>query len=107
MERDDTANVSHNFCKILMSNLIEQISEYNFAEIKKTIDQGFIDDSNNDYNESFTNIKIEQDFQKYKENIIKLLNNENLYHETLLVSWTSLVSTNRCGYDRYGKCIMQ
>ena len=55
MGKSETASAALGI-KILLSDLIPQINETNFNLIKKMLYDGFIEDSNDYYNEAYKNV---------------------------------------------------
>lgn len=112
--------------KILLSDLILQINEKNFDLIKKIINDGFISDGNQYYNNAYTEIVWCNDLpknyleyknfleQKFKNNGSYLhvrdsnkiepdLRNGCLFERELLLPIKKILETYRWGYDRYGR----
>jgi hypothetical protein len=112
--------------KILLSDLILQINEKNFDLIKEIINDGFISDSNEYYNDAYTEIIwcndlpkdyleykvfLEQEFKKkgsylHVRNSSKIepdLRNGCLFERELLLPIKRVLETERWGYDRYGR----
>lgn len=114
--------------KILLSDLILQINETNFHIIKRMLCDGYIDDSNEYYNEVYDEIIQRErgiddyiDCLKFKEylthefksrgsylkskhssQIINDVSQGCLFDKMLLVPVKKIISTERWGYDRYG-----
>jgi len=112
--------------KILLSDLILQINEKNFDLIKEMLNDGFISDENEHYNDAYTEIIwcnelpenylefkefLEQEF-KNKGSYIHLrdsnkiepdLTNGCLFERELLLPIKNILETERYGYDRYGR----
>ena len=112
--------------KILLSDLISQINEKNFGLIKEIINDGFISDKNEHYNDAYTEIVwcndlpenyleykdfLEQEFKK-KGSYLHLrdsnkiepdLRNGCLLEKELLLPIKQILETERWGYDRYGR----
>ena len=112
--------------KILLSDLVSQINEKNFVLIKKIINEGFISDENEHYNDAYTEIIwcndlpenyleykdfLEQEFKKngsylHVRNSNKIepdLRNGCLFERELLLPIKNIVETHRYGYNRYGR----
>jgi hypothetical protein len=112
--------------KILLSDLILQINEKNFNIIKEILNEGFISDKNDTFNDAYTEIIwcvklpenyldckefLEQEFKKkgsyiHLRNSNKIehtLNNGCLFEKELLFPIKKILETDRWGYDRYGK----
>ena len=127
MGRCDTATVALGI-KILLSDLIEQINEENFNLIKKMLNDGIIEDSNEYFNEVYkkvigyddANVELPSNYLEFKEYLTKEfqrngsyyksrftnfvepdLTNGCLFDKYLLVSIKELISTDRWGYDCY------
>lgn len=103
MGKCETATASIGF-KILLSDLILQINEHNFYLIKEILHDGFIEDDNDYFNQSYENIiynnKLPTHFLEFKEQIIIDLG--VLFHKHLLVPVKRILHTTRWGYDRCG-----
>ena len=112
--------------KILLSDLILQINEKNFDLIKEILNDGFISDQNEHYNDAYTEIFwvndlpknylefkefLEQEFKKkgsylHVRNSNKIepdLRNGCLFEKELLLPIKKILQTDRYGYDRYGR----
>lgn len=112
--------------KILLSDLIFQIKETNFNIIKEILNEGFISDMNEYYNDAYSEIiycnelpKNYLDFKNYLEKEFKNkgsylhlrnsskiepdLRNGCLLEKELLLPIKHILETDRWGYDRYGK----
>ena len=98
--------------KILISDLISQINLTNVEIIKDILFNGFIEDSNAYYNNSYSSIIVCNELQEkyldlknHLENEFKKkdLNNVTLWDQTLLLPIKNILETDRYGYDRYGK----
>lgn len=112
--------------KILLSDLILQINEKNFNIIKEILNDGFISDKNNTFNDAYTEIILctelpenyldckeflEQEFKKkgsyihsrFSNKIEHTLNNGCLFEKELLFPIKKILETDRWGYDRYGR----
>jgi hypothetical protein len=112
--------------KILLSDLILQINEKNVDLIKEMLNDGFISDKNDHYNDTYTDIILcndlpenylefkdflEQEF-KNKGSYLHLrdsnkiepdLRNGCLLEKELLLPIKQILETERWGYDRYGR----
>ena len=112
--------------KMLLSELVLQINESNFDLIKNMLFDGFIEDSNDFYNEVFKKIvnedtELPNDYLQCKEFLTKIfkqngsyikskLNNEikadlskgSLFDQEFLIPIKEILSTERYGYNRYG-----
>jgi len=112
--------------KILLSDLILQINEKNFDLIKEILNDGFISDKNEHYNDAYTDILfcndlpenyleyknfLEQEFKNkgsylHIRNSSKIkpdLRNGCLWERELLLPIKQILETQRWGYDRYGR----
>lgn len=112
--------------KILLSDLILQINEKNFDLIKEMLNDGFISDKNEHYNDAYTDIIWCKDLptnylefkdfleQEFKNNGSYLhlrdsnkiepdLRNGCLFERELLLPIKQILETERWGYDRYGR----
>jgi len=116
--------------KILLSDLILQINETNFNLIREMLNDGFIEDQNDYFNEVYNNI-IDCDeldpenltynyliVKEYLINIFKIngslskskfsdevnssLKNGCLFDKDLLIPIKNILNTERWGYDRIG-----
>ena len=109
--------------KILLSDLISQIDENTFELIKEMLEDGFIEDDNDSFNEVYINIMygdLPENYVKFKEHltnefrikgsyhksrsgqVIPTLDNGCLLEQYLLVPVKEILKTDRWGYDRYG-----
>ena len=112
--------------KILLSDLVLQINETNFDLIKEMLNDGFISDKNEYYNDAYTDIIwcndlptnylefkdfLEQEFKnngsylhvRGSNKIEPDLRNGCLLEKELLLPIKKILETNRWGYDRYGR----
>ncbi len=126
MGKSETASASIGI-KILLSDLVSQINETNFALIKKMLYDGCIEDANDYYNEAYRIIMVygedelpetyleckEYLTNKFKENgsyykskfsskVEPNLTEGSLYENYLLVPIKDILETERWGYERYG-----
>lgn len=100
--------------KIRISVLVSQINKDKFELIKEMLEEGIIEDANDDYNDVYANI-----IYYLKENITTITNTKkylvkefkdkkssnddvSLWEKDLLVPIKKILTTERCGYDRYG-----
>jgi hypothetical protein len=96
--------------KVLLSDLILQINETNLTLIKEMLDNGFIEDENDYFNNMYSNIVNRNDLSKnYKEQLTQYfkLNDSSvgsgcLFDKFLLVPVKQILKTDRWGYDRSG-----
>jgi hypothetical protein len=112
--------------KILLSDLIFQINEKNFDLIKEMLNDGFISDKNEYYNDAYTDIiwcnDLPENYLEFKEFLEKEfkikgsflhvrdsnkiepdLRNGCLLERELLLPIKNILETDRWGYDRYGR----
>ena len=125
MGRNDSAT-AYIGIKILLSELVLQMNESNFDLIKNMLFDGFIEDSNDFYNEVFKKIvnedtELPNDYLQCKEFLTKIFkqngsyikskfNNQikpdlsqgSLFDQQFLIPIKEILSTERYGYDRYG-----
>lgn len=112
MGKSETATASIGI-KIWISDLVSQISETNFELIKEMLENGIVEDENDDYNDVYSNIiyclKQNTTIEDSKEYLIKEFkttcstnDDDCLWEKDLLVSIKKILTTVRCGYDRYG-----
>lgn len=112
MGKSETATASIGI-KIRISDLVSQISETNFELIKEMLENGIVEDENDDYNDVYSNIiyclKQNTTIEDSKEYLVKEFKDNNssnnddcLWEKDLLVSIKKILTTVRCGYDRYG-----
>jgi len=124
MGRCETATSSIGI-KILLSNLVLQMNETNFALIKEMLNYGFIEDDNDYFNEMYSKIigscKLQKKYLDFKEFLINEFTNNGSYHKShgassviptldkgclfdkyLLVPIKRILSIERWGYDRDG-----
>ena len=106
MGKCETAKTSIGI-KILLSDLILQINETNFDLIKEILNEGFISDENEYYNDAYTEIilcnnlpKNYLDFKNFLEQEFKY---RGLFDEELLLPIKKILSTDRWGYNREGR----
>lgn len=96
--------------KVLLSDLILQINETNLTLIKEMLDNGFIEDENDYFNNMYSNIVNRNDLsENYKEQLTQYfkLNDSSvgsgcLFDKFLLVPVKQILQTYRWGYDRSG-----
>lgn len=96
--------------KVLLSDLILQINETNLTLIKEMLDNGFIEDENDYFNNMYSNIVNRNDLsENYKEQLTQYfkLNDSSvgsgcLFDKFLLVPVKQILKTDRWGYDRSG-----
>jgi hypothetical protein len=103
MGRVEEANVAIGI-KILLSDLLPQITAANFEAVRTMLTSGFIEDRNDVYNEVFGDIISRMSYE-YKEAFTFLLmecEEKNLLNEYLLVPIKNILSTERWGYNREG-----
>ena len=126
MGKSETATSSIGI-KILLSDIVRQINEKTFTLIMEMLNNGFIEDDNDYFNEVYTEIIYNNDImnsddftaiQEYLTNEFKTrgsitkykfsnkeeptLTNGCLFDKYLLVPVKEILSTCRWGYDRYG-----
>ena len=128
MGKSETASASIGI-KILLSDLILQINKTNFGLIKKMLYDGFIEDSNDYYNEVYKiflghdedNDELPQTYKEFKDAVTKEfktkgsifkskfssksepdVKNGTLLERYLLVPVKDILETERWGYERYG-----
>jgi hypothetical protein len=112
--------------KILLSDLILQINEKNFDLIKEMLNDGFISDENEHYNDAYTKIiwcnDLPENYLEFKEfleqefknngsylhlrdsnKIEPDLRNGCLFERELLLPIKQILETERWGYNRYGR----
>jgi len=112
--------------KILLSDLILQINEKNFDLIKEMLNEGFISDENDIYNDVYSDIIWRNDLPKnyleFKEFLEQEFKNKGsylhvrnsskiefeltsgcLFEKELLLPIKNILETQRYGYDRYGR----
>lgn len=127
MGKCETATASIGI-KILLSDLILQINETNFELIKSMLNDGHIEDENDDFNEAYTNVMysdaLPSDWSEFKEYITHEFTVNGSYHKSrdgksyptldngclldkyILVPIKRILQTERWGHDRYGtNCI--
>ena len=128
MGKSETASASIGI-KILLSDLVSQINETNFALIKKMLYDGCIEDANDYYNAVYQTIvdypygedELPKDYLACKEYLIKEFKTKGSYYLTkfsskvepdisrgclleknLLVPVKEILETERWGYERDG-----
>ena len=110
--------------KIVLSDLIKQIDENTFYLIKEMLEEGFIEDDNDFFNEVYTKImyddRVPENYVELKEYLINEFTNRGSYHKSrsgqviptvdngclldkhLLVPVKEILQTERWGHERYG-----
>lgn len=125
MGKCESATSSIGF-KILLSDIVPQINENTFILIMEMLNNGFIEDDNDYFNEVYSeiinnDIMISDDFAVVKQYLIQefknrgsinrykfsskeepTLSNGCLFDKYLLVPVKKILTTDRWGYDRYG-----
>ena len=112
--------------KIVLSDLILQINEKNVVLIKEMLNDGFISDENEYYNDVYTDIiwckDLPKNYLEFKDFLEKEFKNKGskkslrnsnkiepdlrngcLFERELLLPIKNILETERCGYDRYGR----
>jgi len=114
--------------KILLSDLVSQINESNLNLIKNMLQEGYIEDENDYFNEVYEEIINDDDnildgnYSDIKKQLINEFKNKGtinkykiskkeeytlengcLFDKYLLVPVKNILQTDRWGYDRYGK----
>lgn len=106
MGKCETATTSIGI-KILLSDLILQINETNFDLIKEILNEGFISDENEYYNDAYTEIILCNNLPKncleFKDFLEQEFKNRGLFDEELLLSIKNILRTDRWGYNREGR----
>lgn len=108
MGKSETAIASIGI-KILLSDLVSQINEETISIIKELLGDGFIEDDNEHFNETFENIiwgddiNEYDDFLEFKKYLTDTFVEENLFDKYLLFPVKQILMTERYGYDRYGR----
>jgi hypothetical protein len=125
MGRCETSTTSIGI-KILLSDLILQINEKNFDLIKEIINNGFITDENEHYNDAYTEIiwcnDLPENYLKFKEFLEEEFKNKGSYlhlrnsnkiepdlrngcllNKELLLPIKKILATDRWGYNREGR----
>lgn len=106
MGKCETAKTSIGI-KILLSDLILQINERNFDLIKEILNEGFISDENEYYNDAYTEIILCNNLPKncleFKDFLEQEFKNRGLFDEELLLSIKNILRTDRWGYNREGR----
>jgi len=92
--------------KVLLSELIVQLNENNVDLIHDMLYDGFIEDENNHYNETYINIVkgdvFNGNYLEYKEYLITSLKNNGLLDKNLLLPVKKVLKTDRWGCERSG-----
>lgn len=123
MGKCETATASIGI-RIRLADLIEQMTEYNMDLIIYMLENGFIEDDNDLFNENFDNIINDGEYTNYEDakkyfmdqfathgdifvdrwtnKRTQTLDNGSLLDMYLLVPVHTILSTDRWGYDRYG-----
>lgn len=125
MGKSETSTASIGI-KILLSDLILQINEINFEIIKEILYDGFISDTNNYFNDTYTEVilcnELPKNYLDLKEFLIKELKrngsyfhsrdsneikpdltNGSLFEKELLLPIKKILYTDRHGYNRLGR----
>jgi len=105
MGRCETAKASVGI-KIQLCDLISQISETNFAKIKTILEDGFLEDENEELNHTYHTIvydvNLPDNYLEYKMYLEEKIEEECLSTNTLLYPIKDILVTERWGYDRSG-----
>jgi hypothetical protein len=128
MGKSETASAAIGI-KILLDDLLAQLTAANFTLIKKMLYEGCIEDSNGYYNEAYNtilgysdgDIELPADYLEFKDYLTKEFKNNGSYYkskwssivepdlkkgclleQTLLVPLKEIVATERWGYARTG-----
>ena len=116
MSKTSTASIG---IKILLSDLILQINKNNFNIIKEILNNGFLEDENDTFNEVFykiiLNIKDDLDYTNFKEyltneikkcitlrasaTMLAMTNASSLFDKVLLLPIKEILKTQIYGYD--------
>jgi len=83
--------------KILLSDLVSQINEKNFDLIKEILNDGFISDKNEYYNDAYSDIVWCNDLPK------NYLEYKDFLEQELLLPIKKILGTDRWGYNREGR----
>ena len=125
MGKCETARTSIGI-KILLSDLVLQINEKNFYLVKEILNDGFISDMNEHYNDAYTKIiwctDLPKNYLEFKEFLEQEFKNKGSYlhvrdsnkiypdlrngcllEKELLLPIKQILETDRWGYDRYGR----
>jgi len=106
MGKCETAKTSIGI-KILLSDLILQINETNFDLIKEILNEGFISDENEYYNDAYAEIILCNNLPKncleFKDFLEQEFKNRGLFEQELLLSIKNILRTDRWGYNREGR----
>ena len=125
MGKCETSTVSVGI-KILLSDLVLQINETNVDLIKEIINDGFISDENEHYNDAYTEIvwcnDLPENYLEYKDFLEQAFKNNGsylhvrnsnkiepdvrngcLWERELLLPIKNILESSRWGYDRYGR----
>ena len=118
MGKSEDANAFIGY-KILLSDLILQINETNLKLIKEILINGFIEDSNEHFNELYADLietfEWNESSAENKFYLTKLFQNTftfsyetyeedgSLWEQFLLIPIKKILSTTRFGYDRTGR----
>jgi hypothetical protein len=112
--------------KILLSDLVLQINETNVDLIKEMLNNGFISDENEHYNDTYSDIiwgnDLPENYLEYKDFLEQAFKNNGsylhvrnsnkiepdvrngyLWERELLLPIKNILETSRWGYDRYGR----
>ena len=106
MGKCETAKTSIGI-KILLSDLILQINETNFDLIKEILNDGFISDENEYYNDAYAEIILCNNLPKncleFKDFLEQEFKNKGLFEQELLLPIKNILRTDRWGYNREGR----
>lgn len=94
--------------KILLSDLVNQMNETKLKLIIEMLDDGFIEDDTDEYNETYSNIinndiMDNDDFKVVKMYLTRELINRMCYDKHLLIPVKEILRTSRWGNNRYGR----
>jgi hypothetical protein len=95
--------------RILLSDLIEQINKDNFNLIKKMLNDGIIEDSNEYFNEVYqkvigyddADVELPNNYMEFKKHLTKEFKNNGSYFKSKHSSKVEPCMENGCLYDRY------
>lgn len=105
MGKSDTIGASLGM-KILLSDLVSQITETNFHTIKKLLANGMIEDENDELNGEYSfvidDVDMKLDWSVVKPELTKKFTKGKIYNKYVLIPIKDILSTTRWGYSREG-----
>ena len=93
--------------KIVLNDLISQINETNFEQIKTMLEDGFLEDENEEHNEPYCRIfydTLPENCLEYKSYLEEKFKEKDVNPRSILLyPMVKILSTERWGWGRSGK----